>query len=338
MNLHSWAATLSLAMPALVMAAPVYHVTDVAPYVIEPVSVSINAAGQVSGSGVHEGQQRAFRFDDGVLIWLARIGSSDASSAISRRGEVIGSCIAAKPNKPSYSGCTWRRDGSQARVHAIGKSVTWLNDINDGGDLVGTYADGADAMTAFRRNADGTVIDLGTLGGTHAWAKAINNNRQVVGDALKANGASFAFIHDDAGGMRDLGSLNGGGSRAYGINEAGEAVGDATTPEGATRAVLFRSGEVIDLGTLSKDGEYSTARAINRRTQVVGWSDAAADPLARAMIWSGGRMRALDNLLDPATGAGWTLHKATDINDDGQIVGIGRHHGQWRIFLLTPMP
>jgi hypothetical protein len=34
--------------------------------------------------------------------------------------------------------------------------------------------------------------------------------------------------------------------------------------------------------------------------------------------------------------ADWTLTSATGINDFGQIVGVGAHHGQMRAFLLTP--
>jgi probable HAF family extracellular repeat protein len=33
----------------------------------------------------------------------------------------------------------------------------------------------------------------------------------------------------------------------------------------------------------------------------------------------------------------WTLESARGINDRGQIVGQGQHHGQERAFLLTPI-
>jgi probable HAF family extracellular repeat protein len=34
--------------------------------------------------------------------------------------------------------------------------------------------------------------------------------------------------------------------------------------------------------------------------------------------------------------ADWNLEEASGINDHGQIVGYGLHHGQERAFLLTP--
>jgi len=46
-------------------------------------------------------------------------------------------------------------------------------------------------------------------------------------------------------------------------------------------------------------------------------------------------MRDLSELI-PA-GRGWTLEEATAINDQGQIVGAGLHHGRKRAFLLTPI-
>lgn len=48
-------------------------------------------------------------------------------------------------------------------------------------------------------------------------------------------------------------------------------------------------------------------------------------------------MTDLNTLLD-GSGAGWTLNWANDINDLGQIVGIGTIGGQTHAFLLTPEP
>ncbi len=45
----------------------------------------------------------------------------------------------------------------------------------------------------------------------------------------------------------------------------------------------------------------------------------------------------LNNLLDPASGNGWTLQHAVGINNLGQIVGTGLLNGVSESFLLTPM-
>ena len=44
----------------------------------------------------------------------------------------------------------------------------------------------------------------------------------------------------------------------------------------------------------------------------------------------------LNDLIPPDSG--WLLQRANDINDQGQIVGRGITDGQFRAFLLTPLP
>ena len=38
----------------------------------------------------------------------------------------------------------------------------------------------------------------------------------------------------------------------------------------------------------------------------------------------------------PPAGSGWSLSRAQDINDRGEIVGRGIHNGAQRAFLLSP--
>ena len=47
-------------------------------------------------------------------------------------------------------------------------------------------------------------------------------------------------------------------------------------------------------------------------------------------------MVGLQSLLDPVTGQGWGLGAAWDINNKGQIVGVGRFEGEEHAYLLTP--
>ena len=52
------------------------------------------------------------------------------------------------------------------------------------------------------------------------------------------------------------------------------------------------------------------------------------------MLWEDGEPRDLNGLI-PAD-SGWTLENALDINDRGQIVGMGQLGGEQHAFLLTP--
>jgi probable HAF family extracellular repeat protein len=115
-----------------------------------------------------------------------------------------------------------------------------------------------------------------------------------------------------------------GGVHAYGINSSGQVVGDS-----GDRAFLYTNGTTTDLGTLG--GSHSYAYGINDKGQVVG-SSTTISGSQHAFLYSDGTMTDLNSRIDPASG--WTLTRADDINDLGQIVGYGNKGA----FLLTPLP
>ena len=91
-------------------------------------------------------------------------------------------------------------------------------------------------------------------------------------------------------------------------------------------------------------GASSSAKAINDVGQIVGYSwttDAATDPnsTTRAILWNGTTITELNSLLDPvAENEGWTVIRATGINDQGWIVGDATKSGQRTAVLLMPVP
>jgi len=123
-----------------------------------------------------------------------------------------------------------------------------------------------------------TLTDLGTLGGGVSIGEAINNNGQVTGITKTANGTATAFIYT-GGKMRDLGIVAGGNfSEGSAINEAGVVAGTSGSdiPGASRHAVIFRNGQVIDLGTLG--GTNSNGLGINASGQVTGYSEIAGSP------------------------------------------------------------
>ena len=79
-------------------------------------------------------------------------------------------------------------------------------------------------------------------------------------------------------------------------------------------------------------GGSGAAIAINNSGAVVGKTGGGAT------LWEDGAMIDLTSMLD-LTGSGWILFIASDINNRGQITGIGSNtSGQTRGFLLTPNP
>jgi probable HAF family extracellular repeat protein len=189
------------------------------------------------------------------------------------------------------------------------------------------------------------MIDLGTLGGTYGGAGGLNNRGQVVGQSSLAEfpGACFtgepgchAFLWDH-GRLQDLGTLGGSFSTANAINENGEIIGGGTTAgDLAFHAFLWMQGSFTDLGTVG-GGDCSSAFGINSKTQVVGQSFDCANPVLgqRAFLWENGSIIDLNVFVPP--GSDLTLTEVEQINDRGEMFGIGtRANGEDRAFLLIP--
>ena len=210
------------------------------------------------------------------------------------------------------------------------------------------------------------LIDLGTLGGPASIlapsptggpenpTKALNNNGVVAGFSdiatpdpdctypISAVDCFFnhAFQWQD-GVLKDIGTLQGADSHSYSaaqwMNDRGWIAGLSTTGGmdpflflPALHAVLWRNGQILDLGTLGED--FSQAFAVNNRGQVVGSSlNGQPDPFPfpifptptqnRAFLWQSGVMQDLGTLCDPDGECGLDA-TAFGINESGQVAGI----------------
>jgi len=170
---------------------------------------------------------------------------------------------------------------------------------------------------------NGTMIDLGSLGGTFGGAQCANNRGQVTGQSnLAGDAVSHPFFWDH-GVMTDIGTFGGANGFPTWMNNFGEVVGRADLPSGLHHAFLWRDGVRTDLGTL---GTNSTAFQINSRHQIVGAS--RLDPENNhAFLWeNGGPMIDLNTLI-VANPSSLTLVGAFNINDRGEITGLGAPPG-----------
>ena len=142
-------------------------------------------------------------------------------------------------------------------------------------------------------------------------------------------GPARTLAQFNAGAYRivDLGTLDtthnggGGGSQAWAVNSLGQVVGFSRTgigepaPYGAQHAFVWEQGVITDLGTLGgAPNEQSTARFINERGQIVGWSGPYASAATRAVIWDGGVVHDIGTL-------GGDRSMPSGLSDAGHVVG-----------------
>ncbi len=118
----------------------------------------------------------------------------------------------------------------------------------------------------------------------------------------------------------------GGEARANDINNNGQVVSMANG-----RPFLYSEGSMTLLGSSSNAAQE--ANAINNKGDVVGYmTPLGSEGIIYGFIYTNGQFLNLNTLMDPASGI--VLEHATDINDAGQIVGIGRLGGRWRKYSL----
>ncbi len=154
-----------------------------------------------------------------------------------------------------------------------------------------------------------TYVDLGSVAGyASSVANDVNAGGVVVGSADKA------VVWQDG----EIGRLP--MNTALGVNDAGRIVGSAHT--GASNepahAVVYRDGELADLGAPYGGANGSTALAINESDTVAGAFRESGQP-TRAAVWDAdGTMRRLPGLGGVSYG---TESQAAAINEGGQVVG-----------------
>lgn len=231
----------------------------------------------------------------------------------------------------------WQGDAIRSLGVPAGMDATEARGVNARGQVAGTST-GASGRRAFFWDSAGGFHEVGVPAGyAGSEGLALNDHGQVVGVAAQGQQLS-AFRWSDAGGTQDLGDLPEGAhvSYAYAINNDGHVVGRGNVVEG-DRAVLWRFGGLpADLG-IPPGGYNSYAYGINVRGHVVG--DTTGVGGHRASIWYTPDEDSVDlnTLVDPV--GAWHLVAAYDINDVGQIIGMGvSPQGAFSAFVLNPLP
>lgn len=314
-------AAFAFASPPL-QAAPQYTLFDLGALGSgSSTATQINDTGQVIGSfGAN-----AFVYTPGLGVTdfatLAGQPAGTTSSAygINSLGQVVGSVGAG--SSVVY------RPGIGTEYLADGLGVRRINNV---GQYIG---EGYDGWSGFGyRYTPGTGVE--PLPGLYSLVADINDHGQVAGVAAYTDDSIDHAARLDADGVQLLGDLGGGFSRSTAINNGGDVVGYSGVSSDVWHAFRYTdAGGIVDL---DPTGFRSMAEAINDHGLAGGrfWASDGAEQRAFIADATSGLID-LNTLLDPSTGAGWTLLEVNDINNAGQIVGTGLFGGAERAFVLS---
>ena len=220
------------------------------------------------------------------------------------QGQVVGGCY----SQPVGGACIWSQTGGITLIPGIPlPDGSYANpregrDINDSGQVAG-WAQGEQF-------------------GAYAFFWDPNTGMQIIGNGwgnvIADNGAVQADTYSGSIIWKDGQTLYSGTTMAYGLNNnyynySGNQLWDPVN--------LFQ-----DMGNFLASG---SANAINNSNQIAGkFTDSN-----RAALWDNGVVYDLNDLI-PAN-SGWVLEAAHDINEAGDVVGIGKLNGSDAIFLLS---
>lgn len=348
------------------MAQPSYTVTDlgVLPGYSLSVASGINDNGDIAGycaTSSDFSTTDAVIWRNGAMINLGKLpgGIYSTATAINSQGVVVGDGDTGNYRPQSWvstaSGLYNFFPNNGGNTHAVF--------ISDQGMIGGYFTKSLSGNTSSWRGSIWTpdpkdprkyrqvilpiLVGLDpNFKGTTAIPMAFNQSGQAAGYAdNEVIGQHACFWNNDtAHTIVDLGTLPGDWSSiGWGMNGLGQVVGESHPPFGS-RPVVWDNDAAhtpIELPFLPGDN-YGSASAINNLGHVLGWSAVSQDGTwnvgpQRLVLWRDGAVYELQAVLDPNTGAGWTLSTAAAINNQGQIVGLGVHSGQNRAYLLTPM-
>ena len=243
--------------------------------------VAVSAFGRLYGTSQNaSGLARGFVFDP-IALTLTDLGSIAPGDAVKVAGVNAGGVVAGTTTTGGATTGFTLSGGAMTLLGALPgadlPATSAANAINDAGQVVGVGSWVNGGTRAFRTDAGGALVSLGTLGGNDSTATAINAAGQVVGYSVQSIYGIRAFIYFDGVGMTALSYLDFyHDSRAYGLNNAGDVVGTSVDASGLPHAVawLGGGGAINDLNALippTSGWTLESASAINNGGDIVGY-------------------------------------------------------------------
>ncbi|MBI4775822.1 MAG: PKD domain-containing protein [Deltaproteobacteria bacterium] len=272
--------------------------------------------------------------DTGLYTFSKELSGYGYPEDINNQGQIVG----------SVSGRGFIRTPNE-RTNLLAEtsdSRTSCQGINDLGQVVGIVKSAGNSLLygiflCDARTAPPVLEEILPLQSEPIDNVKIGNSGMVIGTKLVGK-FSEAFVWDAAHGMQPLGTLGGNYSAAANLNDLGNVVGSSTLQgdELLRQGFLWnRSKGMKPIVNIRKDVS-SYPMAINNRNEIVGYLSHKTQRGETAFVYINGVTYSLG--LAMAEGLRWSIERAVDINDHGQIVGLGTFKGKKRAFLMTPAP
>ncbi len=312
---------------------------------------AINENGLICGYSVDSATNEvgAFRYDAvaGPLLAtnLLPLPNYDHATAmdVSASGMVVGYST---DNSGNSMACYWNPGSVTATsIGTLGGGWSWATGVayspGNGDIICGTSQTGdqpaqAAAFTySVQANFLRRLPDEGSFPNEGCWANAINADGLVAGESQYNGLIEHRAARWDQFGLHHSFFWSGGANTsARDLNQSGSMVGWGDNASGERRPLIWApGGQELPLPAGFTEGQ---ATAINSVGQAVGFADGGSFPgQDRALLWENGVVKELNSLTKMVAGSG--LEMATDLNDEGWILGSGyRNQGQRFVFLLKP--
>ncbi len=161
----------------------------------------INDSGQIVGySGTSSGETHGFLLSGGVLTDIPPLGTGRLGIAfkINSSGQVVGysNLVFGTPNPPHHA-FLWTAGSSPLDLGTLGGNSI-AHDINDAGEVVGSYEVTPGVNRAFIYTQSTGMTDLNSLTTGSGWtlleARGVNNKGQIVGFGVNPSGFVHGFL------------------------------------------------------------------------------------------------------------------------------------------------
>ncbi len=196
-----------------------------------------------------------------------------------------------------------------------GLNANELIDINDRGQVAGTYIDPSGPSRGFVRDRDGRFTLVDVPGATETYVSKINDRGQIAGLFCVTNACADqrGFLRSADGRFRKIRVPGAASTEALGLNDHGRIVGQYIDEDGVTHGYLWKHGRFTTIDIRGAAGTSITG--INDRGEMVGLYGDSDGTLHAFFRTARGHV-----ITFGARGVPFTV--PFDVNDRGKIVGI----------------